>query len=72
MSTGRELQKQQEESLFDNVYAQQYVRAGKTKKLQAHLGAQEKRLQSGMTAEEIEAVTKRAKEAFKLQEESEE
>jgi len=67
MAIGREMQKQQEEALFDNRFAQELLKHGKPQELASHLGHAELRLQSGMTAEEIDAVTKRAEEAYKRQ-----
>jgi hypothetical protein len=64
MSTEREMKKQQEEVLFENVLAQEFLANNKAQELASHLGMTELRLQSGMTAEEIDAVTKRAKEAY--------
>jgi hypothetical protein len=67
MSTAREMQKQQEEALFDNQLSLQYLSKGKPQDLETYLKMQTLRLQSGMTAEEIDAVTKRAEQAFSLQ-----
>ena len=62
----REVQKQQEELFYDNQLTLQYLTNGKTEKLMIYLGMQAKRLQNGMTADEIDAVKKRAEEAFEL------
>jgi len=67
MALSRELQKQQEEVFYDNQLALQYLQEGKYDELIIYLGMQAKRLQNGMTADEIDAVRKRAQEAFALQ-----
>ena len=67
MSSARELQKQQEDQLYDNKLSQQYLKKGQASELEIYLEMQEQRLQNGMTAEEIDAVTKRAERAFELQ-----
>jgi len=67
MASSREMQKQQEEALFDNKLSQEYLSKGNPKELVTYLKMQELRLQSGMTAEEIDAVTKRAEKAFEEQ-----
>ncbi|MCL2356742.1 MAG: hypothetical protein FWC70_06245 [Defluviitaleaceae bacterium] len=61
----REMQKMQEEALFENRLAQELLRKGKTQKLASVLEMNEMKLHSGMTAEEIDAVKKRAENAFK-------
>lgn len=68
METNRELQKHQQEALFDNNLAQLYLSNNKAQKLAAYLNMQELRLQSGMTAEEIDAVKKRAELAYEAHE----
>jgi len=64
---GKELQERQEQALFDNRLAQELLKNDKPKELASYLGLAELRLQSGMTAEEIDAVSKRAEEAYKRQ-----
>jgi len=64
MSNEREIKKQQEESLFDNRLAREFLLSGKIADLQYFLEMSGLRLKSGMTAEEIEAVEKRVKEAY--------
>jgi len=59
------VQKFMEEALFDNRLAQEFLAIGKTQELTRYLEANELRLCSGMTAEQIDAVTKRASEACK-------
>ena len=60
----RELQERQELALFENSLAQEFLERGKPEKLAKYLKMSDKRLRSGMTAEEIDAVKKRAKEAY--------
>jgi len=61
----KELQERQEQALFDNRLAQEFLAKGKSQELAKILQANEFRLCSGMTAEEIDAVIKRASEACK-------
>jgi len=49
--------------LFDNYLAEEFLKDGKHSALLMHMGLNAMRLQSGMTAEEVDAVKKRAKEA---------
>ncbi|MCL2356530.1 MAG: hypothetical protein FWC70_05120 [Defluviitaleaceae bacterium] len=65
MASEREMKKQQEEMLFDNILSREFLAHDKPKDLALHLEMSAFRLQSGMTAEEIDAVTTRAKEAYK-------
>lgn len=67
MASARELQERQEQALFDNKLSQQYLLDGKAEQLAAYLETQEQRLQSGMSSEEIDAVTKRAERAYASQ-----
>lgn len=60
----RELQERQEQTLFDNKLTQEFLNAGDIQGLKSVLGMNEMRLVSGMTAEEIDAVSKRAQSAF--------
>jgi len=62
----KELQERQEQALFDNELSLRYLSNGKTKDLAKYLKMQALRLRSGMTAEEIDAVIKRAAEAFEV------
>jgi hypothetical protein len=59
----RELQERQEQALFDNRIAQAFMAKGKAQEFVRFLEASELRLCSGMSAEEIDAVIKRANEA---------
>ena len=61
----REFQKVAEDALFDNQLAQEFLKNGKASKLAEYLRGNEMRLHSGMTAEEIDAVKKRAADAYK-------
>jgi hypothetical protein len=70
MANSREMQKQQEEALYENKLMQAYLKKGNPKELAAFLVMQELRFQSGMTAEEIDAVTNRAERAFAAQEDA--
>ena len=65
MSIEREIRKQQEETLFDNILSREFFINGKTDALGSYLEMTSLRLKSGMTADEIDAVTKRAQEAYK-------
>ena len=64
MSTEREMRKYQEENFFENKMARLFLEKGKTAELKKFLNTSSKRLASGMTADEIDAVNKRAEEAF--------
>lgn len=61
----KEMMKTQEEALFDNRLSQEFLAIGKPQELAKILEANELRLCSGMTAEEIDAVIKRASDACK-------
>ena len=52
----RELQERQEQALFDNRLSQVFLENGKPLELARLLQANEFRLSSGMSAEEIDAV----------------
>ncbi|MCL2357452.1 MAG: hypothetical protein FWC70_09935 [Defluviitaleaceae bacterium] len=60
----REFQKVAEDALFDNRLAQEFLENGKAAELADYLSGSELRLRSGMTAEEIDAVETRAKQAY--------
>ena len=61
----REMRTVQESAYYENLYAQEMLKAGKTDEYMAYLKATQHKLKSGMTAEEIDAVQKRAEEAAK-------
>lgn len=61
----KEMTKMPEDALFDNKLAQEFISAKNPQSYASYLKAAEMRLCSGMTAEEIDAVTKRARDAFK-------
>ena len=63
----RELRKVQQESLFDNLLAQEYLKNGKASELNAYLESAENRLKSGMNPDEIEATEARAKKSYLAQ-----
>ena len=65
----RELQERQEMALFETNVALAYLEKGKPEKLVRYLKMCDKRLSNGMTADEIDAVKKRAKEAYEDMEE---
>jgi hypothetical protein len=56
--------KQQEDSFYDNQLLLECFQNGKPEEGLKYLNLQSKRLQNGMTAEEIDAVKQRAQEAF--------
>lgn len=60
----REQQKISEDALFENRLAQEFLNNGKAKELSVYLSGSEMKLHSGMTAEEINAITTRAKQAY--------
>jgi len=60
MATDREMRKFQEEVLFENFLAQEVLIAKKHEQYMKYLQITSERAKSGMTAEEIEAVYKRA------------
>ena len=61
----REMQKYQEEMLLENYFAQEMLKAKKYDEYLKYIEVSNVRLKSGMTAEEIDAVMKRAEEAAK-------
>lgn len=63
----RELRKVQQESLFDNLLAQEYLKHGKASELGSYLESAENRLKSGMNPDEIESTEARAKKSYKAQ-----
>jgi len=60
MSTDREMRKFQEEILFENFLAQAVLKEEKIDQYKKYLKITNERARSGMTAEEIDAVQKRA------------
>jgi len=60
----RELQERQEMALFENDLALEFLERGKPDKLKNYLKMNNRRLRNGMTAEEIDAVKTRAREAY--------
>ena len=63
----RELRKVQQESLFDNLLAQEYLKNNKSAELFSYLESAENRLKSGMNPDEIEATEARAKKSYHAQ-----
>jgi len=61
----REMQKFQEELLFENCFAQEMLAAKKFDEYQRYLDVRKASAISGMTAEEIDAVMKRAQDSAK-------
>lgn len=65
MASEREMRKHQEESLYENLFAQEMLKDNKIDSYRQYLAVTNEKAKCGMTAEEIEAVTKRAQEAAK-------
>jgi len=65
MTSEREMRKHQEESLYENIFAQEMLKANKLNDYLQYLAVTNEKAKSGMTAEEIDAVTKRALESAK-------
>lgn len=65
MTSEREMRKHQEESLYENIFAQEMLKANKLNDYLQYLAVTNEKAKSGMTAEEIDAVTKRAQESAK-------
>jgi hypothetical protein len=63
MPTNKEMQKFLEDALYDNRLTQMFL-DNKPNALPFILKMNETRLRNGMTADEIDAVEKRAREAF--------
>jgi len=63
MAADREMRKFQEDMLFENFLAQEVMQANKDEQYKRYLRINSERFKSGMTAEEIEAVQKRAQTA---------
>ena len=63
MATEREKREAQELALYENYFAQEMIKKGKMDKYQVYLIAMNERGKNGMTADEIEAVQKRAQNA---------
>lgn len=61
--TDREMRKYQEELLFENFLTKEMLEAKKQDALIRYLSVSSARTKSGMTAEEIEAIAKRAKDS---------
>lgn len=64
MASEREIREKQEEQLFDNCLAQEFLKNGRTDELRTYLKTTNLRLKSGMADNEIELVEERAKKAF--------
>ena len=62
--TEREMKKVQEDGLFENFVAQEFVKAGKAQSLQSYLEVGAERSKNGMSNDEIDAVRQRAVTAF--------
>ena len=60
MATDREMRKYQEEMLYENLLAQEALAANKIDEYKKYLRISNAKTRSGMTAEEIDAVHKRA------------
>ena len=65
MASEREMRKYQEESLYENIFAQEMLKANKLNGYRQYLAVTNEKAKSGMTAEEIDAVAKRAQESAK-------
>ena len=63
--TDREKKEHQEQMLFENFLAQEVLSKKSPEVYQRYLRISSQRFKSGMSAEEIEAVQKRAEEASK-------
>jgi hypothetical protein len=59
MATDREVRAVKEEKYFDLLMARRLIKKGKIKEAEEYLSTAERRTQSGMTAEEIDAVKER-------------
>jgi hypothetical protein len=66
MATEREKKVEQETLLYENYFAQEMLNAGKLEEYCKYLKAMSERGKNGMTADEIEAVQKRAQNAAKV------
>ncbi|MCL2216513.1 MAG: hypothetical protein FWB91_05775 [Defluviitaleaceae bacterium] len=66
MATEREKREAQELAYYENQYAQAMLDAGKLDEYKNYLKTIQHRLKCGMTADEIDAVQKRAKEAAQV------
>jgi hypothetical protein len=64
MANEREIKTNQEDRLFDNFLSQKLLKEGKTDKLSSYLSMMGEKAQSGMTAEEIDAVRERVNRAI--------
>ena len=63
MATEREKREAQELALYENFFAQEMIKKGKMEQYKTYLIAMNERGKNGMTADEIEAVQKRAQNA---------
>ena len=63
MPSERELKTQQEDKLFDILHIHQLIKDGKTEKLNDYLRLSIEKAQSGMSADEIDAVRERVTRA---------
>jgi len=63
MANEREIKEKQEDRLFENEFSQGMLRANKISEYKRYLQVTNAKTKSGMTAEEIDAVRKRAEEA---------
>jgi len=61
--TDREMKKHQEEMLYENYFAQEMLSANKLEGYKQYLAVTNRKAKSGMNADEIEAVQKRAQES---------
>ncbi|MCL2223864.1 MAG: hypothetical protein FWB96_02725 [Defluviitaleaceae bacterium] len=65
MANEREMKKWQEDSLFENIFAQEMLAANKLNGYMQYLAVTNAKAMNGMTADEIDAVKKRAEETAK-------
>ena len=63
MANEREIKEKQEDRLFENEFSQGMLRANKISEYKRYLQVTNAKTKSGMTAEEIDAVRKRAEES---------
>jgi len=66
MATERDKREAQELAYYENQYAQEMLDAGKLEEYRNYLRTSQHRLKCGMTADEIDAVKERAKEAAQV------
>jgi hypothetical protein len=65
MASEREMKQVQEDRLYENIFAQELINAGKVDSLKSYLMMMGEKSKNGMTADEIDAVHERAKKAAK-------